>query len=143
MVIFNTQNGATVREITFENPASGMMHPLTYLNKLVHWGGNKMWLHNVMEDQVIFQFPDLESDILIVVQSPVVNVVAVGCKNGAVKLVNLLYAEVLFTFQNTDGGVSQITFLTDTTLGQSLMATSSEDSGAITLWDLNAKKIWC
>lgn len=35
-----------------------------------------------------------------------------------------------------------ISFLTDTALGLSLMATASVDGGSIVLWDLNAKKIW-
>jgi WD40 repeat protein len=62
--------------------------------------------------------------------------------NGQIHLMNLLYDEVLFTFQQADGGANFITFLTDTTLGQSLMATASNRHSSIALWDLNAKKIW-
>lgn len=55
------------------------MHPLTYLNKLVLWHKNNLVLHNVIEDEVIFEFKPFTGEIDAVVQSPVLNVVAVGC----------------------------------------------------------------
>ena len=71
-----------------------------------------------------------------------IDIVAVGCSDGTVQLVNLLYDEVLFTFTQKEGAISNISFLSDSTLGLSLMATTSHESGRIVLWDLNAKKIW-
>lgn len=65
-----------------------------------------------------------------------------GCENGSILLLNLLYDEVLFTFNQTEGAISQITFLTDPNLGLSLMATISSLSPNIVLWDLNQRKIW-
>ncbi len=99
-------------------------------------------LYNVIEDEVIFQFKPLESGIEIVVQTPVINVVAIGCKDGSILLVNLLFDEVLLTFKQNQGSVNQISFLTDSNIGLSLMATACKDGGVIVLWDLNAKKIW-
>lgn len=52
-----------------------------------------------MDDQTIFKFKPLVSDIVTIVQTPVVNVVAVGCVDGSIVLLNLLYDEVLFTFK--------------------------------------------
>ena len=75
-----------------------MMHPLTYLNKLVFWYQNKLVLHNVIEDELIFEFKPFASDIETVIQTPVLNVVAVGCRDGSIILLNLLYDEVLLTF---------------------------------------------
>lgn len=43
------------------------MHPLTYLNKFVFWEDKQLVLHNVIEDEVIFQFKALESQIETVV----------------------------------------------------------------------------
>ena len=83
-----------------------MMHPLTYLNKLVFWSKNTIALHNVMEDELIFQFKPLASAIEIVVQTPVLNVVAVGCRDGSILLMNLLYDEVLLTFNQKQGPVT-------------------------------------
>jgi U3 small nucleolar RNA-associated protein 21 len=57
-------------------------------------------------------------------------------------MVNLLYDEVLFSFKHREGAVKSISFLTDSGLELSLMASTCYHSGAITLWDLNAKKIW-
>ena len=83
-----------------------MMHPLTYLNKLVFWSKNTIALHNVMEDELIFQFKPLASAIEIVVQTPVLNVVAVGCRDGSIFLMNLLSDEVLLTFNQKQGPVN-------------------------------------
>ena len=84
------------------------MHPLTYVNKLVFGQGNRLELWNIIDDSKIFEFvfSDMEkaqTSIECVVQSPVIHTVAVGFENGAIKLVNLLYNEVLFTFNQTEG----------------------------------------
>jgi len=55
---------------------------------------------------------------------------------------NLKFDQLLFAFKQKEGRTKMISFLTDTTLGLSLMATASADGGSIVLWDLNAKKIW-
>lgn len=82
----------------------------------------------------------LPAEVSTVVQTPVVNVVACGLVDGRIVLLNLLYDEVLFTYTMRDGRVNQISFLTDTRLGLSLMATSS--TSTVVLWDLNQHKIW-
>ena len=45
---------------------------------MLFYGGKKMELWNVIENQRVYEF-SLESAIETVVQSPVVDVVAVGC----------------------------------------------------------------
>jgi len=70
-------------------------------------------------------------------------VVAVGCTNGSVCLLNLKLDEVLLTFTQKEGPVSSVSFLTDTRLGLSLLASTSLQSGTAVLWDLNGKKIHC
>ena len=55
---------------------------------------------------------------------------------------NLLYDEVLFTFKHKEGGVQSISFLTDSSLGLSLMASTTQETGSIVFWDLNARKIY-
>jgi U3 small nucleolar RNA-associated protein 21 len=75
-------------------------------------------------------------------QSPVVNVVAIGFHDGLIALVDLLYDEVISTFQSKDGAVRSLAFSTDPKMEVSLLAScSSEGSGAITFWDLNRKQI--
>lgn len=68
-----------------------MMHPITYLNKLVFWSGNKVFLHNVIEDELIFSFKPMISEVESIVQSPVVDVVAIGCLDGSIMLWNLKF----------------------------------------------------
>ena len=57
-------------------------------------------------------------------------------------MVNLLYDEVLFSFKQREGAILSTSFLTDSSLGLSLMASACKHSGIIVLWDLNAQKIW-
>jgi len=40
-----------------------MMHPITYLNKLVFWSSKKVFLHNVIEDERIFTFKPMISEV--------------------------------------------------------------------------------
>ena len=95
---FSTQTGKVVKRAQLENTElNGIVHPVTYVNKMLFYGGTKMELWNVIEHVRIYEF-NVESPIETVVQSPVVDVVAVGCQNGQIHLINLLYDEVLFTF---------------------------------------------
>ena len=59
-----------------------------------------------MEDEIIFEFKAFSSAIETVVQTPVLNVVAVGCRDGSISLMNLLYDEVLLTFKQKQGAVN-------------------------------------
>ena len=59
-----------------------------------------------MEDEIIFEFKPFSSAIETVVQTPVLNVVAVGCRDGSISLMNLLYDEVLLTFKQKQGAVN-------------------------------------
>lgn len=75
------------------------------------------------------------------------DVVALGFEDGNIALVNLLYAEVLLRFsQSQDGGpIRSLAFSSDTTMGISLLAsiTESKDGGEnVVFWDLNQKKIY-
>ena len=77
-----------------------------------------------------------------IVQSPVVDHVTVVCTDGSIHMINLLYDEMLFTFKQKEGPIFTTSFLTDQSLGLSLMASACQHSGTIVFWDLNAKKIW-
>ena len=120
---------------------NGLMHPVTYVNKLLFYGAKSMELWNVVEMEMIYAFT-LPSEIECVEQSPVIDIVAVGCRDGSIKMINLLYDEVLFSFKHREGAIQSIAFMTDSNLGLSLMASASQESGSIVFWDLNAKKIW-
>ena len=76
MVIFNTQSTEVHKRLSIDY--DGMMHPITYLNKFVLWRGNQLVLHNVMEDTKIHTFKPLQANVITVVQTPVINIVACG-----------------------------------------------------------------
>ena len=67
MTIFNTQTTEVAKQLSLKRNFTGMMHPLTYLNKFVFWDDKQLVLHNVIEGEVIFQFKPLESPIETVV----------------------------------------------------------------------------
>jgi WD40 repeat protein len=66
----------------------------------------------------------------------------VGMSDGSIAMLNLLYDETLFTFQQKQGAILTTSFLTDAVIGFSLIASACKNSGTVVLWDLNAKKIW-
>jgi len=106
MTVFDTATTSIIKEIKFESDMQGMMHPITYLNKFVFWHENQLELYNVMEGNLVHKFKALPSEVVTVEQTPVVNIVACGLKNGAVVLVNLLYDEVLFTYSMKQGNIN-------------------------------------
>jgi U3 small nucleolar RNA-associated protein 21 len=65
--IFNTQSSEVIKTVQFDFEVTGMMHPLTYLNKLVFWGAGKMQIYNVMENECIYKFGEKDSAVLSVV----------------------------------------------------------------------------
>lgn len=142
-VIFDVKSTEVVKRLNFEGAPmfDRMMHPVTYVNKLLFYGGKKMQLWNVIQGERIYEF-NLPSEVESVDQSPVVDLVSVGLNDGSISMVNLLFDETLFSFQQKQGPILATTFLTDAVIGVSLMASACKNSGTIVLWDLNAHKIW-
>ena len=71
--------------------------------------------------------------------------VAIGCEDGEIHVVNLLYDEELvhFTHKGNEGKIKSLSFSSDLTLGVSLLASISEspsDGQNIAFWDLNQKQ---
>ena len=124
-----------------------MMHPTTYINKLVFAGGDRIELWNIIEDKQIYAFKNIlqdkkDSSVTAIVQSPVINTVAIGYSDGEIQLANLQTDQVLFTFKQTEGSIKGLTFSSDSTMGVSLLASVSGEGSSITLWDLNKQKIY-
>jgi U3 small nucleolar RNA-associated protein 21 len=103
-----------------------------------------------MTEEKLFDFEEFSNDmpaITCLQQSPIVDVVAVGFQNGDIKLVNILYNEVVLEFsQSSDGGpIKSMSFSSDIGMGISLLASVSESRNGgqnIVFWDLNNKKIY-
>ena len=84
-MIFNIQTGEATN-YCFEKQFDLMIHPVTYINKLLFSGGdagNCLQLWNVIEQKMVFEFKlKGESSITCLQQSPVVDIVAVGWADG-------------------------------------------------------------
>lgn len=92
--------------------ATAMIHPSTYLNKiLVASTQGTMQIWNVRTSKMIYQFSSFKSTITCLVQSPVVDVVAVGLMDGTTVLYNIKMDEKLFSVWQEDR-VTAISFRT-------------------------------
>ena len=66
-IIFDTATGKIVKQMTLANKGlDTVIHPITYVNKLLFAGGKTMELWNVIEQEKIYEFT-FKSDIECVV----------------------------------------------------------------------------
>ncbi|VDN29986.1 unnamed protein product, partial [Gongylonema pulchrum] len=90
---------------------SAITHPATYLNKVLL--GSKqgtMRLVNVKTGKLIHEFEkSFGSEIAVLEQSPAIDVIAVGLKNGRILLHNIKYDETIQQYKQ-DGAVTSISF---------------------------------
>ncbi|KAI8084571.1 Utp21 specific WD40 associated putative domain-containing protein [Halteromyces radiatus] len=126
-------------EIEFGNDftVSAMIHPSTYLNKLLiasTQGTMQIW--NIRNNKMIYQFQSFGSAISCLVQSPVVDVVAIGLLNGTVLLYNIKVDEKIDAIRQDDR-VTAISFRTDE---EQMMATANMH-GDVSLWDLKQRRL--
>ena len=126
-----------------------MVHPTTYINKLVFAGGNRIELWNIIDDSKVYAFSRIltgkdNASVTCIVQSPVIHTVAIGYSDGDIQLANLQTDQVLFTFKHAEqgGAIRGLSFSSDSSLGVSLLASVSGEGGSVTLWDLNKQKIY-
>jgi U3 small nucleolar RNA-associated protein 21 len=137
---------------------SCVMHPATYLNKIVvggsHDGAVAATLINIRSGKIVHNFQCFtrrkrdsslltSSWITTIEQSPAVDTVAMGTSHGFVYLLNLKLDQILFHVrhkdkQKTNVAVTSISFRTDAAalqFGVSPMAVGRSD-GTISIWDL-------
>jgi hypothetical protein len=60
-IIFNIKTAAIIKRKTFETDFDIMMHPTTYINKLVFAGAGKLELWNIIDDKLIYSFKNIAS----------------------------------------------------------------------------------
>jgi hypothetical protein len=58
-IIFNIKTGQIVKRKLFDCDFDIMMHPTTYINKLVFAGENKLELWNIIDDKKIYAFKNV------------------------------------------------------------------------------------
>lgn len=117
---------------------TSLLHPATYINKVV-LGSSKGSLRivNVRSGKVVHQFTKLgDSSIDVLEQSPVFDVLALGCGNGDVILHNIRTDERILSFRH-DKAISAIGFRND---GAPTM-TTADVGGNLAVWDLEKQEL--
>ncbi|KNE54973.1 hypothetical protein AMAG_00911 [Allomyces macrogynus ATCC 38327] len=117
--------------------ATCFMHPHTYLNKvLVGSAQGTLQIWNIKTNKLIYEFESMGGAITSLVQSPVLDVVAIGQVDGHVLLHNLKLDERIAKYYQ-ESRVTAITFRTD---HEPLMATANHQ-GDIAIWDLANRRL--
>lgn len=98
----------------------GLIHPPTYLNKVVVATTNNLFIININTGKLLFQTPDnqFEDKISAVEIAPVLDVIAIGTVNGGVYLYNIKKAKFMgsrINAANVESGskVVSLSFRTD------------------------------
>ncbi|CAG9540081.1 unnamed protein product [Cercopithifilaria johnstoni] len=117
---------------------SAITHPATYLNKvLLGSRQGTLRLINFKTGKLIHEFEKMfESEIIVLEQSPAIDIVAVGLRNGQIILHNIKSDETLQMYMQ-DAPVTSIAFRTD---GEETMTTASEN-GTLAVWNLNKRSL--
>ncbi|KAI9255740.1 Utp21 specific WD40 associated putative domain-containing protein [Phascolomyces articulosus] len=137
--MWNIKTGELYTEVEFGETftATTMIHPSTYLNKLLigsTQGTMQIW--NVRVSKMVYQFESFGSAVTCLEQSPVVDVIAVGLLDGKVILHNIKVNEKIDAVHQDDR-VTSISFRTDE---QQVMATGNMH-GDVALWDLTNRRL--
>ncbi|XP_076926434.1 uncharacterized protein LOC143589601 [Bidens hawaiensis] len=122
-----------------EFKSSCIMHPDTYLNKVILGGQDgSLQLWNISTKKKLYDFKGWKSSIHCCVSSPALDVIAVGCADGKIHVHDIRYDEEKISFsQSTRGAVTSLSFRTD---GQPLLASGSS-SGVISIWNLEKRRL--
>ena len=139
---------------------STIIHPSTYVNKiLIGYTNAKLELWNIKTKKLIYTFfshiealkyynkyesnDDFENSstsvahsIDCIKQSPAESIVALGFASGDILLINLKLDRVLFSFKQSSGSVTSLTFRTDLTAQAYPYLVSSSTEGQIYIWNL-------
>ena len=114
------------------------IHPSTYLNKvLIGTNSGELQLWNVNTQKLVHSFSSFKQPIVALVQSPVLDVVAVGLLDGSILLFHLKTDKILLRLIQSHSQVTCIHFRTD---GKPHLATGSVE-GDIYIWDLEQRRL--
>lgn len=156
--IWNRRTGEKYSHIKFNKNfiISKLIHPSTYINKiLIASTQGELQLWNIRTMRQVYEFEKTKDlfkgkSITEIEQAPALDVIAIGCSDGSIFLINIKYDRLIMKLKQ-DNAVSSISFRTDNQQQQSV--TSNKDmkipfimaSGGITgdvcLWDLSRKQL--
>lgn len=139
--VWNFSSGELYSTIELDEylTVSSLMHPDTYLNKIVigtNQGEILLW--NLNSNKCVYRFKGWRSAVRCIEQSPAVDVVGIGLEDGRILLHNLKLDKTLLNFEQSEGAVTTLSFRTDA--GFEHMVTGSP-VGTLALWDLENNKL--
>ncbi|EMG50921.1 UTP21 U3 small nucleolar RNA-associated protein 21 [Candida maltosa Xu316] len=142
---YATELYTTIRVVNsdIEGEIVGLLHPPTYLNKIVVATSNSIFIINVRSGKLLYKSKDQQFDgefISAIEAAPVLDVIAVGTSSGNVFLYNLKKGKILGSKIITSGAessskVTSISFRTDG--APHLVA--SLNNGDLYFYDLNKR----
>ena len=142
MVLWDMQTTEIFKEIPLMGEALAVLHPDTYLNKVVVVYDKSIQLLNIKTTSRICDYPNVTASLTSKITSasltPALDILALGLQNGTICFVNLLTDQVLFELQQSGESVVSISFSTVENL--ELMATGGP-KGLLYLWDLETRSL--
>jgi U3 small nucleolar RNA-associated protein 21 len=126
--------------------ASFILHPKTYLNKVLIGGeAGLLQLWNFRSGKLVYAFKEFASvPIHCAEQSPAIDVVALGMDDGAIVLHNLRFDRSLFRLHHAaKSSVTSLDFFSYNNAGEEAVSilASGNKLGEICLWNLNERTI--
>ncbi|ETW85975.1 hypothetical protein HETIRDRAFT_60335 [Heterobasidion irregulare TC 32-1] len=148
LLMWDTSKEEFQTQIQFEAGfvATHMMHPATYLNKIIVASSNgslQMWnirtqtcIHKFLHNNLLASSTsNAATAITALAQSPAIDVVGIGFTSGEISIYDIRANEGFMRIFMREGGIRALSFRTD---GHPVLASASE-TGHISLWDLSAK----
>uniref|UniRef100_A0A673AJH2 WD repeat domain 36 n=1 Tax=Sphaeramia orbicularis TaxID=375764 RepID=A0A673AJH2_9TELE len=141
VIVWDVQSGEIYLRLQFDTATfdlSAMMHPSTYLNKVLlgsSQGALQLW--NIKTSKLLYTFPGWSVGVTVLQQSPAVDVVGIGTATGRIIIHNIRLDETLMSFTQDWGPISSLAFRTD---GPPIMASGSPQ-GHIAFWDLERRQL--
>lgn len=112
-----------------------IIHPQTYLNKIVIVADATILLYNIRTGRLLFTSEEFDSPITAIECSPVLDVLGIGTSSGEISLYHLRQGRTLFTL-NAGDRVTTMSFRTD---GHPLLGVGTA-GGNILFYHLDTKK---
>ena len=129
-------DGDSIQIIDMGFEVNGLLHPISYVNKVIVYGHKNLELWNVMTKYKVYDFsPSITEDILAVATSPKVDIIGISTSQG-ITLFNLKTGKDLFQLVQKEP--SQSICFSDS--GIPIVATG-DSKGVLRIWSLHTKTI--
>jgi WD40 repeat protein len=136
VILIDEASNETIEQ-DYEFKISGIVHPVTYVNKVLLYSHENLVLVNAISNKVLYSFQKFlnsvqenDQQITVVSPSPLVDIVGVGFDSGLISFLNLRKDQAVFSVKQKMP-VTALAFSSE----QSWMA-SGDDQGNVILWDL-------